>query len=212
MKDYKQASTIMSDHNEHHKNSNTIKQKTYLNHLLELNDEQIKKSAKKLQKSLLAMPELNALVDKEKVFSLMKCQNIISQSLGFDSFYAVQQYSKQYNISQLEKEGILLLDKNNDSNNVYVGEIFESNKKVYLNNKTLQKHSFFISEKESNSNTVKINLLEQAIKNKTTLIYFENRGDSSSYQDIFKLARKYNREDDLLIINYMTGVDNSNKQ
>ena len=113
--------------------------------------EYIKKCAKRLHKTLLAIPEVSNMENSDRIFSLMRCQNIISQSLGFDSFYQVQENNKQYQASYLEQEQIYLKRyKNIEESQQYLGYSLEHKKFVVGKNN----HTLYVSNEQPLAETL----------------------------------------------------------
>ena len=187
----------------HGKGSHT---ESYSEHNIELSEEYIKKSAKRLHKALLAMPEIQSLATPEKTFSLMKCQELVSQSLGFESFHAARQYNKQHNLSLLKQAGIKLLKKTDNKEDILIGEIPEFERHLYLTPQKSREHSFFVGTRQTGAHAAFMHCFEHAVHNHIPVIYFDTEGNRDTWTHAFKMAREAGREEDILVINYMTGL------
>lgn len=162
-------------------------------------EEYIKKCAKRLHKTLLEIPEVSNMDNSDRIFSLMKCQNIISQSLGFDNFYHVQENNKQYQASYLEQNKIYLQkQKNTDDLQQYLGYSLEHKKFVIGRSR----HTLYVSNEQPLADKMYFEQIKECIKQNKPVIYFNTQGNEQHCEDIAEFAKQFGRGKDILLLNY----------
>lgn len=168
-------------------------------------EEYIKKCAKRLHRTLLAIPEVSNMENSDRIFSLMRCQNIISQSLGFDNFYQVQENNKQYQVSYLEQEHIYLKRyKNIEESQQYLGYSLEHKKFVIGKNS----HTLYFSNGQPLAETIYFNRIKEGIQDNKPIVYFNTQGNEQYCEKIAEVARQFGRGKDILLLNYTNQLSN----
>lgn len=84
---------------------------------------------------------------------------------------------------------------------------------IYIGNSDLRTHQLVLGTTGSGKTEYLLGLVFNAIIQNTGYIYVDGKGDPKLQKEVFRLARYLGREDDLLIINFITsGRDFVNKQ
>ena len=95
----------------------------------------------------------------------------------------------------------------------YIGNEVGSKLPVYMGNSDLRTHMLVLGTTGSGKTEFLLGICANAITQNSGFIYVDGKGDVKLQKDMFRLARAQGREDDLLLINFMTsGRDFSNKQ
>ncbi len=95
----------------------------------------------------------------------------------------------------------------------YIGRDLEAHQQVYANNSDLRTHMLVLGTTGSGKTEFLLGLVANALVQNTGFIYVDGKGDPKLQKEIFRLARYFGREDDLLLINFITsGRDFVEKQ
>jgi len=94
-----------------------------------------------------------------------------------------------------------------------IGRDLETKEQVYANNSDLRTHLLVLGTTGSGKTEFLLGLVANALVQNTGFIYVDGKGDPKLQKEIFRLARYFGREDDLLLINFITsGRDFVEKQ
>lgn len=95
----------------------------------------------------------------------------------------------------------------------YAGNEIETKEQIYLGNSDLRTHMLVLGTTGSGKTEFLLGLVANALTQNSGFIYVDGKGDPKLQKEIFRLTRMIGREDDLLIINFITsGRDFVNKQ
>lgn len=95
----------------------------------------------------------------------------------------------------------------------FIGRDLETRQQVYANNSDLRTHLLVLGTTGSGKTEFLLGLVANALVQNTGFIYVDGKGDPKLQKEIFRLARLFGREDDLLLINFITsGRDFVEKQ
>lgn len=95
----------------------------------------------------------------------------------------------------------------------YIGRDLETKEQVYANNSDLRTHLLVLGTTGSGKTEFLLGLVANALVQNTGFIYVDGKGDPKLQKEVFRLARYFGREDDLLLINFITsGRDFVEKQ
>ena len=94
-----------------------------------------------------------------------------------------------------------------------LGNDLETGEQIYAGDSDLRTHQLVLGTTGSGKTEYLLGLVFNALVQNTGFIYTDGKGDPALQKNIFKLARRVGREDDLLIINFITsGRDFVDKQ
>ena len=94
-----------------------------------------------------------------------------------------------------------------------LGNDLETREQIYAGDSDLRTHQLVLGTTGSGKTEYLLGLVFNALVQNTGFIYTDGKGDPALQKNIFKLARRVGREDDLLIINFITsGRDFVEKQ
>lgn len=94
-----------------------------------------------------------------------------------------------------------------------LGMDLETREQIYAGDSDLRTHQLVLGTTGSGKTEYLLGLVFNALVQNTGFIYTDGKGDPALQKNIFKLARRVGREDDLLIINFITsGRDFVEKQ
>lgn len=88
----------------------------------------------------------------------------------------------------------------------YFGNEISTNEELWFNNEDMRTHVLIFGSTGSGKTEALISLAYNALLYGSGFIYVDGKGDNSLFAKIFSLARSVGREDDLLLVNYMTGA------
>lgn len=89
---------------------------------------------------------------------------------------------------------------------VYFGNELSSLEELWFTNDDMRTHVLMFGSTGSGKTETLVSLSYNALVQGSGLIYVDGKGDNSLFAKIFSLTRKMGREDDLLLINFMTGA------
>lgn len=94
-----------------------------------------------------------------------------------------------------------------------LGNDLETREQIYASDPDLRAHMLVLGTTGSGKTELLLGLVFNALVQNSGFIYTDGKGDPALQKNIFKLARRVGREDDLLIINFITsGRDFVEKQ
>jgi len=88
----------------------------------------------------------------------------------------------------------------------YFGNEIKSGHELWFNNDDMRTHVLIFGSTGSGKTEALVSLAYNSLLQGSGLIYVDGKGDNSLYAKIFSMARTMGREDDLLLINFMTGA------
>ena len=95
----------------------------------------------------------------------------------------------------------------------FIGQDLETKQQIYANNSDLRTHMLVLGTTGSGKTEFLLGLVANALVQNTGFIYVDGKGDPKLQKEIFRLARYMGREDDMLLINFITsGRDFVEKQ
>jgi intracellular multiplication protein IcmO len=88
----------------------------------------------------------------------------------------------------------------------FLGNDRKSNEELWFSNDDLRTHVLIFGSTGSGKTEALVSIAYNALIYGSGFIYVDGKGDNSLFAKIFSMARSMGREDDLLIINFMTGA------
>ena len=88
----------------------------------------------------------------------------------------------------------------------FFGNDRKTNEELWFTNNDMRTHVLIFGSTGSGKTEALISLAYNALLQGSGFIYVDGKGDNSLFAKIFSLARMMGREDDLLLINFMTGA------
>lgn len=88
---------------------------------------------------------------------------------------------------------------------VFLGNDRETKEEVWLNNSDARTHLVIFGSTGSGKSEALKSIFYNALVQGSGGVYVDGKGDISLYSGVFAMARAMGREDDILVINYMTG-------
>ncbi|MDK2124410.1 TraM recognition domain-containing protein [Parachitinimonas caeni] len=86
----------------------------------------------------------------------------------------------------------------------YLGSEIGSNEEVYASNSDLRTHQLVLGTTGSGKTEYLLGIVANALVQNSGFIYIDGKGDPKLQKDVFRLMREFGREDDLLVINFIT--------
>ncbi len=97
--------------------------------------------------------------------------------------------------------------KPNDAQGIcFFGNQNSDNAELWFNNDDMRTHCLIFGSTGSGKTETLVSLAYNALMQGSGLIYVDGKGDNSLFSKVFSLARSMGREDDILLINFMTGA------
>ena len=87
----------------------------------------------------------------------------------------------------------------------YLGNEIGSRKECWFKNDDMRTHLLIFGSTGAGKTETLVSIAYNALVHASGFIYVDGKGDSSLFAKIFAMSRAMGREDDLLVINYMTG-------
>lgn len=81
-----------------------------------------------------------------------------------------------------------------------------SNKEIWFANEDMRTHVLIFGSTGSGKTEALVSIAFNALVQGSGFIYVDGKGDNSLYAKVFSMVRSMGREDDLLLINFMTGA------
>jgi intracellular multiplication protein IcmO len=88
----------------------------------------------------------------------------------------------------------------------FFGNDKQTNAELWFANEDLRTHALIFGSTGSGKTEALVSLAYNALVQASGFIYVDGKGDNSLYAKIFSMVRSMGREDDLLLINFMTGA------
>ena len=88
----------------------------------------------------------------------------------------------------------------------YFGNEKKSNKELWFANEDMRTHALIFGSTGSGKTETLVSIAYNALLQGSGFIYVDGKGDNSLYAKVFSMVRSMGREDDLLLINFMTGA------
>ena len=88
----------------------------------------------------------------------------------------------------------------------YFGNDQKTNEELWFSNEDMRTHALIFGSTGSGKTEALISLAYNALVQGSGFIYVDGKGDNSLYAKVFSMVRSMGREDDLLLINFMTGA------
>ncbi|OGV33995.1 MAG: phosphoesterase [Legionellales bacterium RIFCSPHIGHO2_12_FULL_35_11] len=88
----------------------------------------------------------------------------------------------------------------------FFGNEKKTNNELWFANEDMRTHALIFGSTGSGKTQSLISIAYNALVQSSGFIYVDGKGDNSLYAQIFSMARSMGREDDLLLINFMTGA------
>lgn len=88
----------------------------------------------------------------------------------------------------------------------HLGNERNTKKELWFNNSDMRTHMLIFGSTGSGKTEALISLVYNALVQGSGFIYIDGKGDNSLYSKAFSMVRAMGRDDDLLLINFMTGA------
>lgn len=88
----------------------------------------------------------------------------------------------------------------------FFGNVKSSDEELWFTNEDMRTHVLIFGSTGSGKTVSLVSLAYNAVVQGSGFIYVDGKGDNSLYSSVFSLVRSMGREDDLLLINFMTGA------
>jgi len=88
----------------------------------------------------------------------------------------------------------------------YFGNDLKTNEELWFANEDMRTHALIFGSTGSGKTEALVSIAFNALAQGSGFIYVDGKGDTSLYAKIFSMVRSMGREDDLLLINFMTGA------
>ncbi len=88
----------------------------------------------------------------------------------------------------------------------FFGNEKQTNKEIWFANEDMRTHVLIFGSTGSGKTEALVSIAYNALVQSSGFIYVDGKGDNSLYAKVFSMVRSMGREDDLLIINFMTGA------
>jgi intracellular multiplication protein IcmO len=88
----------------------------------------------------------------------------------------------------------------------YFGNEISTNLELWFNNEDMRTHVLIFGSTGSGKTVTLTSIAYNALLQGSGFIYVDGKGDNSLFANCFSMSRSMGREDDLLIINFMTGA------
>ncbi len=88
----------------------------------------------------------------------------------------------------------------------FLGNDRRTNEELWFTNDDMRTHVLIFGSTGSGKTEALVSISYNALIHSSGLIYVDGKGDNSLYAKIFSMARYMGREDDMLVVNFMTGA------
>lgn len=88
----------------------------------------------------------------------------------------------------------------------HLGNEQNTKKELWLNNSDMRTHMLIFGSTGSGKTEALVSLVYNSLVQASGFIYIDGKGDNALYSKIFSMVRSMGRDDDLLLINFMTGA------
>jgi intracellular multiplication protein IcmO len=97
--------------------------------------------------------------------------------------------------------------KPNSARGIYfLGNEIGTQSELWFNNEDMRTHALIFGSTGSGKTEALIGIAYNALLQASGFIYVDGKGDNSLYAKVFSMVRSMGREDDMLLINFMTGA------
>lgn len=87
----------------------------------------------------------------------------------------------------------------------FLGNDIKTGKEVWLSNSDCRQHFLLLGTTGTGKTEALLGFASNAVSWGSGCLFIDGKGDVSTFASFYALARRYGREDDILVINYMTG-------
>lgn len=102
--------------------------------------------------------------------------------------------------------------KNHGDGIILIGNDVKTGEAVWINNDDARTHMLVFGSTGSGKTRFLLSLFYQALLLGSGVMYVDGKGDTTVFGLVFSIVRRLGREDDLLLINYLTGSKNPNSE
>lgn len=88
----------------------------------------------------------------------------------------------------------------------FFGNDLKTNEELWFANEDMRTHALIFGSTGSGKTEALVSLAYNALVQASGFIYVDGKGDNSLFAKIFSMVRSMGREDDLLLVNFMTGA------
>jgi intracellular multiplication protein IcmO len=88
----------------------------------------------------------------------------------------------------------------------FLGNDIRTNEELWFANEDMRTHALIFGSTGSGKTEALVSIAFNALAQGSGFIYVDGKGDTSLYAKVFSMVRSMGREDDLLLINFMTGA------
>lgn len=88
----------------------------------------------------------------------------------------------------------------------FFGNDLRTNEEIWFANEDMRTHALIFGSTGSGKTEALVSIAFNALAQGSGFIYVDGKGDNSLYAKVFSMVRSMGREDDLLLINFMTGA------
>ncbi len=88
----------------------------------------------------------------------------------------------------------------------FFGNTMEENQELWFSNTDMRTHILIFGSTGSGKTVTMVSVAYNALVQASGFIYVDGKGDNSLFSSIFSMVKHMGREDDLLLINFMTGA------
>lgn len=88
----------------------------------------------------------------------------------------------------------------------YFGNERKTNSELWFNNDDMRTHALIFGSTGSGKTEALVSIAYNALLQGSGFIYVDGKGDNSLFAKVFSMVRSMGREDDILLINFMTGA------
>lgn len=94
----------------------------------------------------------------------------------------------------------------------FYGNDKKTGEQLWFTDSDVRTHTLIFGTTGSGKTETLISLCVNSMIHSSGFIYIDGKGDNSLFLKVFSLVRRFGREDDLLLINYMTGTVDTNRK
>jgi intracellular multiplication protein IcmO len=88
----------------------------------------------------------------------------------------------------------------------FLGNEEKTNEELWFNNEDMRTHVLIFGSTGAGKTEALVSMAYNALLQGSGFIYVDGKGDNSLYAKVFAMCRRLGREDDLLLVNFMTGA------
>jgi len=88
----------------------------------------------------------------------------------------------------------------------YFGNEIRTGQELWFNNDDMRTHVLIFGSTGSGKTEALVSIAYNALLQGSGFIYVDGKGDNSLFAKVFSMARRMGREDDILVVNFMTGA------